>query len=58
MINSFISLMMTTMHRRKNVCRIQILMNCYRYQGGIRSPASALRSPLFLEYLPYDLHCR
>ena len=30
-INSFISLIMTTMHRRKNVRRIQILMNRYRY---------------------------
>ena len=43
------------MHRRKNVRRIQILMNRYCYPGGIRSPASALRNPLFLEYLPYDI---
>ena len=49
---------MTTMHRRKNVRCIQILMNRYHFPGGIRSPASALRSLLFLEYLPYDLHYR
>ena len=48
--------MMTTMHRRKNDRCIQIVMNRYRYPGRIRSPASALRSPLFLEYLPYDFH--
>ena len=50
--------MMTTMHSRKNVRRIKILMDRYRYPGGIRSPASALRSPLFLEYLLYELHYR
>ena len=35
--------------------RIQILMNRYRYPGGIRSPpASALRSPLVRPHLTND----
>ena len=53
-------MMTMTMHRRKNLRRIQILiqilMNRYHFPGGIRFPVSALRSALFLEYLPYDLH--
>lgn len=46
------------MSRRKNFHRIQIRQNCHHFRDEIHSSALALHSPLFLEHLPYDLHCR
>ena len=51
-------MMITTIYRRKNFNRIQIRQNPYPFRDEIHSSALALHSPLFLEYLVYDLHRR